>query len=105
MTTAEQRKMALEDIPGTGRECGRDPRKMTADELRALGHVPMPPMKAIRARCIDCCGGSAPEVRLCPAIACPSWPYRMGKNPWRSGKALSEAQLANLAKLHGKTHD
>ena len=64
-----------------GLEVGRDPRAMTQDDLRALGHAPMSATKAIRARCLDCCNGSAAEVRLCTATGCPSWPWRMGKNP------------------------
>jgi hypothetical protein len=48
-----------------------------------MGHEPMAPLKVIRARCIDCCSGSAAEVRLCSATSCPSWPYRMGTSPWR----------------------
>jgi hypothetical protein len=68
---------------------GRDPRRMSQDELRAMEHEPMSPMEAIRAKCLDCCAGSADEVRKCVAMTCPSWPYRMGKNPWRD---VSEAQ-------------
>jgi hypothetical protein len=61
---------------------GRDPRTMSPDELRAMGHMPMSPIEAIRAHCLDCCGGSAPEVGKCLALRCPSWPFRMGKSPW-----------------------
>ena len=43
------------------------------------------PMKAIRAKCLDCSGGHPKEVRLCPVTDCPLWPYRMGKNPQRAG--------------------
>jgi len=39
------------------------------------------PIKAIRAKCLDCSGGSSKEVRLCPAEGCPLWPYRFGKRP------------------------
>ncbi len=46
-----------------GRLIGRDPRKLGPDELRALGHAPMAPAAAIRAHCLDCCGGSSDEVR------------------------------------------
>jgi hypothetical protein len=63
---------------------GRDPRKMQRSELEAMGHAPMSPMEAIRARCLDCCAGSAYEVRCCVATTCPSWPFRTGKNPWRA---------------------
>ena len=40
---------------------------------------------AVRAFCRDCMGGSAREVRECPAPQCALWPYRLGtyqrKNP------------------------
>ena len=39
------------------------------------------PMKAIRAKCLDCSGESAKEVRLCPIKKCPLYPYRFGKRP------------------------
>ena len=35
--------------------------------------------KAIREKCIDCCGGSRAEVRLCPSVKCALFPYGMGK--------------------------
>ena len=35
--------------------------------------------KAIRLKCIDCCGGNMAEVRKCDIISCPLWRYRMGK--------------------------
>ena len=41
----------------------------------------MTPIKAIRAKCLDCCGGSTKEARLCPADSCPLHPYRMGRRP------------------------
>lgn len=41
----------------------------------------MTPVKAIRAKCLDCCCGSAKEVRLCPVYGCPLYPFRMGHNP------------------------
>lgn len=43
------------------------------------------PLRAIRALCLDCSGGSAREVRLCVIPHCPLYPFRMGKNPNRSG--------------------
>lgn len=39
------------------------------------------PIKAIRAKCIDCMGGSVYEVALCPSKDCPLWAFRFGKNP------------------------
>lgn len=41
----------------------------------------MTPVKAIRAKCLDCCGGSAHEVKLCPCVSCSLYPFRLGKNP------------------------
>jgi hypothetical protein len=77
--------------PGDGdRMVGRDPRTLSQDDLRAMGHQPMPATAAIRARCLDCCGGSPNEVRWCVAVACPSWPWRMASNPWR--QPASEAR-------------
>ena len=39
------------------------------------------PIKAIRAKCIDCSCGELREIRECPITKCPIWPYRMGKRP------------------------
>ena len=35
--------------------------------------------KAIRFKCLDCCAGQAAEVRKCPAVDCPLWRFRMGR--------------------------
>lgn len=45
----------------------------------------MTPLKAIRARCLDCVGFQKSEVRRCKDTTCPLHPYRMGKNPARAG--------------------
>ena len=84
------RKIGLELRDGQG--VGRDPHQMTTEELIAVGHSAMSPLKALRLRCIDCCAGSSLEVRLCTAVSCPSWPFRLGRNPWRP--PASEAQRA-----------
>ena len=76
-----------------GQEVGRDPHQMTLGELVALGHGPMSPLKALRLRCIDCSAGSSLEVRLCTAASCPSWPFRMGRNPWRAPVSEERRQL------------
>lgn len=39
------------------------------------------PIKAIRAKCLDCSCGQIAEVRLCPSVNCPLYPYRMGHRP------------------------
>ncbi len=37
------------------------------------------PLKAIRAKCLDCSCGSSKEVRNCPIEKCPLYPHRFGK--------------------------
>ena len=39
------------------------------------------PMKAIRAKCLDCSCGQTKEVRLCVIKECALYPYRMGHRP------------------------
>ena len=39
------------------------------------------PLKAARKHCLDCCRGSAQEVRLCTARECPLYLYRHGRRP------------------------
>ncbi|MBW6496629.1 MAG: hypothetical protein K0B16_19145 [Burkholderiaceae bacterium] len=67
-----------------GCDVGRDPRAMSTAKLEQLVHARVSPLRALCLKCLDCCNGSAQEVRLCTAIDCPSWPFRMGKNPWRT---------------------
>lgn len=45
----------------------------------------MSPLKAIKAHCLDCCGGSRQEVKACEIADCPLHPFRLGKNPHRKG--------------------
>jgi len=39
------------------------------------------PMRALRAKCLDCSGGSAMEVKYCVISECPLWVYRFGRRP------------------------
>ena len=43
------------------------------------------PLKAIRAKCLDCSVYQPKEVKLCPADDCDLYRYRFGKNPNRKG--------------------
>ena len=57
------------------------------------------PMKAIRARCLDCCCGSSNEVKECTAVNCPLWGFRLGHKPledvyWDDGVELSNEEIA-----------
>lgn len=59
---------------------------------------PISPMKAIRLKCLDCCCNSPYEVKLCPSVDCPIYPFRLGKNPYRTPRVLSDEQKAKLIK-------
>lgn len=52
------------------------------------------PVKAIRAFCIDCCGGSSNEVKLCTAPNCVLYPFRLGRNPFRTKRIMTDEQRA-----------
>jgi hypothetical protein len=76
---------------------GKHPKDVPSEIL--AGYYPVQnPLKALRARCLDCCCGIATEVRKCVSVDCPSWPFRMGVNPFRAKRQISEAQLRALRK-------
>lgn len=39
------------------------------------------PIKAIRAKCLECSCGQQKEIRLCTIKSCSLYPYRMGHRP------------------------
>jgi hypothetical protein len=43
------------------------------------------PVRAIRAKCVECQGGGRKAIANCEVLDCPLHPYRMGKNPARTG--------------------
>jgi hypothetical protein len=85
----ERYAVALEE--GSEGTQGRDPRQMTLEELESVGHPPRPLREAIREKCLDCSGGSIKEIRLCTAVACALWPFRMNKNPFHTRKSTDES--------------
>ena len=60
------------------------------------------PLKAIRLKCLDCCCGSAHEVKMCPVKNCPLHLFRLGKNPNRAG--IGDNSHFEPGKAH-TTHD
>jgi hypothetical protein len=42
---------------------------------------PPRPLAAVRQYCLECCIGSALEVRNCADKSCPLWAYRFGSKP------------------------
>ena len=52
-----------------------------------------PPVKAIRAKCLDCTCGHPAEVRNCTIKTCPLYPYRMGHRPKKDpGNTVSSSE-------------
>ena len=63
------------------------------------------PVKAIRAFCLGCAGGNANEVKLCPAEDCELYPFRFGKNPYRTKRELTEEQKAVMVERLAKARE
>lgn len=63
------------------------------------------PQKAIRLFCLDCCGGSSNEVKLCTAPNCALYPFRFGKNPFRAKREITEEQRAAAAERLKKARE
>ncbi len=61
------------------------------------------PLKVIRAKCLDCCAGSAHEVKWCPATKCPAWYHRFGRPPAtvarKSPELMDKDEVKRLGKL------
>lgn len=66
-----------------GFKIGRLPHEISVTDLKGLGG-PKSPIKAIRAKCLDCSAGNAAEIRKCVAYGCALWPFRMGRNPFHA---------------------
>ncbi|MDH6235162.1 hypothetical protein M2281_005784 [Mesorhizobium soli] len=93
------RRIFLEKSPyeaDAGTLIGRDPREIPLAEIRLLEHAESP-IKAIRAKCIDCSGANVAEARKCVTVNCPLWPFRMGVNPFHASSASAKREVANFA--------
>lgn len=55
------------------------------------------PLRAIRLKCLDCCGGYRSEVANCPITDCSLYPFRFGKNPYRAKREYTDEQKAEIA--------
>ena len=64
-----------------------------------------PPLKAIRAKCLDCSCYSEPEVKLCVIKDCSLYPYRLGKHPNIKKKELTEGQKEDLRERLKKANE
>lgn len=88
-----------------GELVGKDPRDVPS-EILSRYHREQNPLRALRARCLDCCCGNASEVRKCVSVDCPSWPFRTGKNPFRAKRQLSDEQKRHMTeRLRARAQD
>ena len=55
------------------------------------------PVKAIRAYCLECVCGSSEEVKRCHIEKCPLYPFRFGKNPFRTKREYTDEQRQVMA--------
>lgn len=85
-----------------GGNLGADPRQLTAADLEAAGIERISRGDAIRAKCLDCAGGSPAEVRRCSITGCSLWPFRMGTDPFRA--PMSEERKAAASERFKAMH-
>ena len=78
-------------------ERSQEGRKTKAQRIKQYGFLP--PLKAIRAKCLDCQGEGESWVRNCDLHDCPLWPYRMGRKP--TEKDLLVAQISVVGEVDG----
>ena len=63
------------------------------------------PMKAIRAKCLDCSGGNPNEVKLCPVEKCSLYPFRLGKNPYSKRREYTEEEKEKFSEYLKKARE
>ncbi len=75
--------------------CGRCEASYAYREESAMTDKITSPIKAIRAKCLEC-SCTANEVKMCPITDCALYPFRYGKNPYRTKRELTGEQKAAL---------
>lgn len=60
------------------------------------------PIKAIRAKCMECSNYQYTEVTKCPIEDCALYAYRFGKNPFIKGRTLTDEQKKEAAERLAK---
>lgn len=96
---AESRRYFI--YPGSDQFFAQEiPRRKTMNK----NYQTLTPMRAIRAKCLDCCCNNHTEVKFCPSTDCPLYRFRSGHNPDRPKRVLSEEKRAVLAERMRKLH-
>lgn len=55
------------------------------------------PLEAVRKHCLNCMDNSYKRVENCEVKDCPVWHLRIGINPFRKKKVLTEEQKRDIA--------
>ena len=55
------------------------------------------PLSAIKQFCYECSGENRAEVKRCTGTTCALFPFRAGKNPYRTQRKLTPEQRAAAA--------
>lgn len=69
----------------------------TGEEIISMG-------KAVRAKCLECSTGHASDVKYCAVPKCHLYPFRMGKNPYRQKRIMTDEQKVAAAARMQKMH-
>lgn len=62
-------------------------------------------LKAIKENCIECMGGQVSEVKMCELEKCKLYKYRLGKDPDRTPRVMTEEQRAAAAERLKKARE
>ena len=54
------------------------------------------PMRAIRAKCLDCVCGQLLEINKCHITGCPLWKYRTGHRPKKTDVVGADFSFENI---------
>lgn len=57
------------------------------------------PLKAIKAKCMDCTCQQYNEVKFCTIENCPLFPFRLGKNPYSKREMTEDQRRAAAERL------
>lgn len=78
----------------------------TSGESEKGEHEPLRSyLPTIRAYCLACCLKQPHEVAACPSSDCPLHPFRLGKNPYRTPRVLSEEQRERLIQTFANSRE
>ena len=58
--------------------------------------------RALKAKCLDCCGWQAAEIRDCQSVTCPLWrvrPYQEGARASETARSKRFSELKSTARV------